>query len=145
MVKRFLIWIKALFVKPVPWIPPPLPPPEVFTDEAGPIGPDITITNHRAHTVILEGTVIRSLILKPGETRTIKSPIMESYRSVDAKGNAVLRVRKWDVELIVHDMIENWIRGTLYGEAEAKRGFVELAEMKLNRRVNVCGLDITRQ
>lgn len=143
MLIKFYRWIVRIFQPDLvpPTIPPPyVPAPEVFRDQAGPIGPDIIITNHRKETVILEGVVISRLVLKPGESRTVKSPIVEPYRD---GGN--LRVRQWDAAFVVNDMIKNWMLGILYDEVPLRwRGdrFDLRAEMKLDRRVNVCGVEV---
>jgi len=69
------------------------------------IGPDARITNSGEKDMVLEGPLLRSLLIRAGQTVTIKSPVLEMVDSRD--GEKMLR--EWDAAEVLKDMLYQYV------------------------------------
>jgi hypothetical protein len=121
-------WLKRRFrAQPPPTPPaprtlaPPLPVQELHAahrDRVQDIGPDAWIYSNADHDIVLEGTIIRRLVVPAKRQVRIKSPAIELVPDTIAPRPGKMMLREWDALYVAEQMIEEYCRGLWYDLAD---------------------------
>jgi hypothetical protein len=99
----------------------PLPVQELnapHRDRVMDIGPDAWIFSNAVHDIVLEGTVIKRLVIPAKRQVRIKSPVLELVADTIAPRPGKMMLREWDALHIAEQMIEEYCRGCWYDLAD---------------------------
>lgn len=85
-----------------------------------PIFGDAMICNESPHDVVLEGAVLRRLVLKSGERRRIASPILQQQFDLRYRHKKII---EWDAQTVLKDMIVEYERAIYLGQLSGDESF----------------------
>jgi hypothetical protein len=123
-VRAWLHWRKRAPAPPVviERIPKPALPVQVVNaphrDRLQEIGPDAWIYSNADHDIVLEGTVLRRVVVPAKRQVKIQSPVLELVPDSIEPRPGKMMIREWDALYIAEQMIEEYCRGRWYDLAD---------------------------
>jgi hypothetical protein len=108
-------------IPPPAHIEPPLPVQELHAqhrDRIQDIGPDCWIFSNANHDIVLEGTILRRLVVPAKRQVKITSPVLELVADTIEPRPGKVMIREWDALFVAESMIEDYCRGLWYDLAD---------------------------
>jgi hypothetical protein len=123
---RAWAWVKQWRTRAPALSPPKHFEPPPFTQELNAqhrdrvmdIGPDAWIFSNAVHDIVLEGTVIKRLVIPAKRQIKIKSPVIELVADTIEPRPGKMMIREWDALFVAESMIEDYCRGLWYDLAD---------------------------
>ena len=127
LLTRARAWVKKWRTR----APAPLPPAKHFEpplqvqqlnaphrDRIMDIGPDAWIFSNAVHDIVLEGPILKRLVVPAKRQIRIKSPVLELVADTIEPRPGKMMLREWDALHVAEQMIEDYCRGLWYDLAD---------------------------